>query len=287
MTSAIPTAKQRQRAESSRGGRLLERGLYFSSPARRLCCPSCVRYQRTMWRGARCLQALLGRTPWGEAGLSKGARGLRETVNLAAVSAPRLPSLVASLGSRRLSGVGSSELREAEGSAGLKQDLQEEVIEQQQRRRLGPAPSPSEDPPDKVSSVFSIDDMVSLLRQENAKDICVIELTPEMKYSNYFIIVSGSSTRHLQAMAQYLVKMYKHQKTEYDPHVIIEGKECEDWLCIDFDNIIVHFMLPETREFYELEKLWTLGSYDDQLAQMISEPLPDDFIFGLTSEDRN
>lgn len=45
---------------------------------------------------------------------------------------------------------------------------------------------------------------------------------------------------------------------------------------------MVHFMLPETREVYELEKLWTLGSYDDQLAQMTSQSLPEDFIFRLT-----
>lgn len=39
-------------------------------------------------------------------------------------------------------------------------------------------------------------------------------------------------------------------------------------------------MLPETREAYELEKLWTLGPYDDQLAQMTPQSLPEDFILG-------
>lgn len=47
---------------------------------------------------------------------------------------------------------------------------------------------------------------------------------------------------------------------------------------------VIHFMLPETREIYELEKLWTLRSYDDQLAQMVPESLPEDFIFGLTPQ---
>lgn len=51
-------------------------------------------------------------------------------------------------------------------------------------------------------------------------------------------------------------------------------------------SIVVHFMLPETRETYELEKLWTLGSYDDQLAQMTPQLLPEDFILGLTSEEQ-
>ncbi|XP_040449520.1 mitochondrial assembly of ribosomal large subunit protein 1 [Falco naumanni] len=135
---------------------------------------------------------------------------------------------------------------------------------------------------DTVLPKFNIEFVVALLRQENAKDICVIQLPPEIKYSDYFIIVSGSSTRHLHAMAHYMLKMYKHHKEESDPYTQIEGKETDDWLCIDFGSIVVHFMLPETREVYELEKLWTLGSYDDQLAQMTRQLLPEDFIFGLT-----
>ncbi|XP_035173405.1 mitochondrial assembly of ribosomal large subunit protein 1 [Oxyura jamaicensis] len=133
---------------------------------------------------------------------------------------------------------------------------------------------------------FNIDFVVALLRQENAKDICVIQVPPEIKYCNYFIIVSGSSTRHLHAMAHYMMKMYKHQKEDTDPHARIEGKETDDWLCIDFGSIVMHFMLPETRETYELEKLWTLGSYDDQLTQMTPQALPEDFIFGLTAQQQ-
>ncbi|XP_059674871.1 mitochondrial assembly of ribosomal large subunit protein 1 [Gavia stellata] len=132
---------------------------------------------------------------------------------------------------------------------------------------------------DNVLPKFNIDFVVALLRQENAKDICVIQLLPEIKYCNYFIIVSGSSTRHLHAMAHYMLKMYKHHKEESDPHTQIEGKETDDWLCIDFGSIVMHFMLPETREAYELEKLWTLGSYDDQLAQMTPQSLPEDYIW--------
>lgn len=45
-------------------------------------------------------------------------------------------------------------------------------------------------------------------------------------------------------------------------------------------------MLPEARETYELEKLWTLGSYDDQLTQMTPQSLPEDFVLGLTSQQQ-
>lgn len=63
--------------------------------------------------------------------------------------------------------------------------------------------------PDSVLPKFNIDLVVALLRQENAKDICVIQLSPEVNYCDYFIIVSGFSTRHLHAMANYMLKMVR------------------------------------------------------------------------------
>ncbi|KAM4873981.1 mitochondrial assembly of ribosomal large subunit protein 1 [Thomomys bottae] len=131
---------------------------------------------------------------------------------------------------------------------------------------------------------FDIDMLVSLLRQENARDICVIKVPPEMQYTDYFVIGSGTSTRHIHAMAYYIVKMYKHLKCKSEPHVKIEGKETDDWLCVDFGSMVIHLMLPETRETYELEKLWTLRSYDDQLSQMVPEILPEDFILGIEDD---
>ncbi|KAM8967097.1 mitochondrial assembly of ribosomal large subunit protein 1 [Pelodytes ibericus] len=132
-----------------------------------------------------------------------------------------------------------------------------------------------------VQDHFSIDVLVNLLRQENAKDVCVIRIPPEVKYAEYFVVVSGTSTRHIQAMAQYTLKTYKSLKRVNESHVVIEGKDTDDWMCIDFGHIVVHFMLPELRELYELEKLWTLRSYDDQLSQILPDILPIDFTFGL------
>lgn len=57
------------------------------------------------------------------------------------------------------------------------------------------------------SETFSLDVLVSLLRQENAVDICVIKVPEQIKYTEYFIVVSGVSVRHLRAMALYAVKV--------------------------------------------------------------------------------
>lgn len=137
---------------------------------------------------------------------------------------------------------------------------------------------------DHIGAKFDIDMLVSLLRQENARDICVIKVPPEMRYTDYFVVGSGTSSRHLHAMAYYIVKMYKHLKCRSDPYVKIEGKDTDDWLCVDFGSMVIHLMLPETRETYELEKLWTLRSFDDQLAQIEAETLPEDFILGLEDD---
>ncbi|XP_072536049.1 mitochondrial assembly of ribosomal large subunit protein 1 [Salminus brasiliensis] len=129
------------------------------------------------------------------------------------------------------------------------------------------------------SDTFNLDVMVSLLRQENAEDICVIKVPEELRYTEFFIIVSGSSTRHLKAMALYAIKVYKFMKRDCDPQVHLEGKDAEDWMCIDFGSMVVHFMLPESRATYELEKLWTLRSYDEQLRSIPTQRIPADFIY--------
>lgn len=58
---------------------------------------------------------------------------------------------------------------------------------------------------------------------------------------------------------------------------------CNSYLSL-IGSMVIHLMLPETRETYELEKLWTLRSYDDQLAQIAPETLPEDFILGMEDD---
>ncbi|KAM9783260.1 mitochondrial assembly of ribosomal large subunit protein 1 [Neosynchiropus ocellatus] len=133
----------------------------------------------------------------------------------------------------------------------------------------------------RAPETFSLDVLVSLLRQENAVDICVIQVPEQIKYAQYFIVVSGVSPRHLSAMSQYAVKVYKYLKKDHETHVKIEGQDAGDWMCVDFGTMVVHLMLPETRDTYELEKLWTLRSCDEQLQRIPAEKIPEDFVYDL------
>uniref|UniRef100_A0A1A8IAF1 Mitochondrial assembly of ribosomal large subunit protein 1 n=1 Tax=Nothobranchius kuhntae TaxID=321403 RepID=A0A1A8IAF1_NOTKU len=131
------------------------------------------------------------------------------------------------------------------------------------------------------AEAFTLDLLVALLRQENAIDLCVIQVPNHVSYTEYFLVVSGLSPRHIRAMAFYAVKVYKFLKKDKDPNVKIEGKDTDDWICIDFGNMVVHLMLPGTRQRYELEKLWTLRAFDEQLRKIPAERLPEDFILDV------
>lgn len=54
------------------------------------------------------------------------------------------------------------------------------------------------------SGVFDLDELCALLRNDNARDICAISISPELKYVDYLVLATGRSTRHLLAMAEYI-----------------------------------------------------------------------------------
>jgi len=130
--------------------------------------------------------------------------------------------------------------------------------------------------------VLSIDEIVDNINELKGQDLIVINLDEHVNYVKYFVIATANSYRHLRAMAQSMNQLYKRRKRQEDPFTIIEGKkESRDWQCIELGNSVVHFMTEESRERYQLEKLWLLGhQYDDLLRQ---EPSQQDIVHQLTT----
>ncbi|XP_068719857.1 uncharacterized protein [Montipora capricornis] len=122
---------------------------------------------------------------------------------------------------------------------------------------------------------MNIQDLVDFLKRENAMDICVIRTTGDKRnYVDYFVVVSGVSSRHLRAMAKNLEQLFRGHEVRgigRDGHVVVEGLESDHWVALDIGNIVVHFFLPEVRDVYELEKLWTLGPKIDDQSKAILE----------------
>lgn len=113
--------------------------------------------------------------------------------------------------------------------------------------------------------------VIDQLKGDNGSDISVIETSEERrKYADYVVVVSGRSTRHLKAMTNHI-----HQQSKKDfpeKHVIVTGLDSDDWMIVDFGSIVIHLFLPEIREKYELEKLWSLGpEHDEQYQEMLED----------------
>jgi ribosome-associated protein len=99
--------------------------------------------------------------------------------------------------------------------------------------------------------------VLSSLEDFKAIDIQEIDVSPQNPLADRFVIASGSSTRHVKSMAENLVM---RAKAAGCPPLGVEGQEQAEWVLVDLNDIIVHLMLPQTRAFYNLEKLWEASS---------------------------
>ena len=95
--------------------------------------------------------------------------------------------------------------------------------------------------------------VISSLEDFKAVDILVTDVSGRNPLTERMVIASGNSTRHVKSMAENLVVK---SKAENNPPLGVEGASEGEWVLVDLNDVIVHLMLPQTRAFYNLEKLW-------------------------------
>lgn len=91
------------------------------------------------------------------------------------------------------------------------------------------------------------------LEDIKAKDITVLDVADISDVADRMIIASGTSNTHLKAIANNVVTDCKEAG---NPPLSTEGESESEWILVDLGDILVHIMLPKTREFYDLERLW-------------------------------
>ncbi|SEI68307.1 ribosome-associated protein [Allopseudospirillum japonicum] len=95
---------------------------------------------------------------------------------------------------------------------------------------------------------------IEALEEIKAQNICLLDVRESTSVTDFMLIASGTSTRQLNALAQNLV--LKMKEAGYRP-LGVEGQNNTDWVLVDLGELVVHLMLPETRQFYDLERLWS------------------------------
>lgn len=100
--------------------------------------------------------------------------------------------------------------------------------------------------------------VVDALEDMKAVDIKQIDVRGKTAITDLMVIASGTSDRHIKSLADNVV--IKAKEAGLQP-LGVEGQDSRDWVLVDLNDIVVHVMLPEVRDFYNLEKLW---QNDDQ-----------------------
>jgi ribosome-associated protein len=95
--------------------------------------------------------------------------------------------------------------------------------------------------------------ILSRLDDMKAEDTVTIDLRGKSAFSDYMVVTTGRSNRHVGAVAENVAKGLKETGVK---KVHIEGLPNCDWVLIDSGDVIVHVFRPEVREFYNLERLW-------------------------------
>jgi nicotinate-nucleotide adenylyltransferase len=115
--------------------------------------------------------------------------------------------------------------------------------------RLYSAPAPAADQGGELR-----DRIIAVIEAHKGRDLRVLDVRETSSVTDYMIIASGTSDRHLAALASHVEDALRREGRRARG---IEGRKAGEWLLLDYGDVVVHLMHPRARAFYELEKLWS------------------------------
>ncbi|WP_295391350.1 ribosome silencing factor [uncultured Thiodictyon sp.] len=107
--------------------------------------------------------------------------------------------------------------------------------------------------------------VVDTLDDMKAKDIEVLDVRGKTAVTDYMIVASGTSDRHVKAIAETVA--FRAKEAGQAP-LGTEGLNEGEWALVDLNGVVVHVMLPKVRDFYSLERLWGAPALVAQTAAM-------------------
>ncbi len=95
--------------------------------------------------------------------------------------------------------------------------------------------------------------IVDALEDLKALDIRIVDVRGQTSVTDWLVIASGTSSRHVKSLADHVAQEMKKKGVGA---IGSEGADAAEWVLVDFDSVVLHVMQPPIREFYDLERLW-------------------------------
>ena len=105
----------------------------------------------------------------------------------------------------------------------------------------------------KVNPVLLSKEIENVLSQHKGLDINKINLKKKSSIADFMIICSGTSSRHVISLSNYLITALKKINLRT---LNVEGKSNGDWVLVDAGDIIIHLFKSEVRDYYGLDQMW-------------------------------
>ena len=95
--------------------------------------------------------------------------------------------------------------------------------------------------------------IINSLEDIKAVNPIAIDVTRISSLTDFMVIASGTSNRHIAAMSEHVLEDLKETNIS---GIKIEGQGGDDWVLVDAGDVVIHLMSADAREFYDLESLW-------------------------------
>ncbi|MGI0117855.1 ribosome silencing factor [Zooshikella sp. RANM57] len=99
--------------------------------------------------------------------------------------------------------------------------------------------------------------VISALEDLKGNDITCLDVKNLTSVTDHMIIASGTSNRHVKSLADNVIEKAKANGVR---PIGVEGEDGAEWVLVDLGDVVTHIMLPSTRQFFDLERLWETSS---------------------------
>jgi len=108
--------------------------------------------------------------------------------------------------------------------------------------------------------------ITDVLDEHKGENVTVLDVEEKTSVTDYMVVATSTSERHAKSLSGYVLEKVKKQGLT---PLGVEGEQGSDWVLLDLGDVILHLMTAKARDFYQLEKLWSVDRNETSTAELV------------------